>query len=946
MFLKKLLFRIKKFSTGPIGGTEVVKEVGLFSFHYNVFVHESGLFERERRGILDLNSHLEALLNELKGEWNTTRKAEVVLGAKDHEKDRNLAMEEVPKNEGKRGVKRKKKTKAPFSTPKKYCTIMYQPATPKEEGEKIKCNFCIKEFESGKALKKHCKLKHPDEVFDFGKEKDSQYRVSCKLCYGNKLKYAKDQIARHIALVHNIQKPNSKATFKGWMSGNGTTWKPVFLASYEQDPPPTMEVEVHDDMDLSYFGHILKPGEYMCHTTDDLTGVNDDNIDCEESGDENHSPQPGSSKMCPADMNTCPKLFQSDQGENQSMEINPIESMDGEKIDMETGHSCPLEEDVGKHSSLAVSRKLFDEVNDDNIQLIEDIQRDEAFPVNNTEDENEGSDEVDSDYEDGDGEQFTSKRISRKADRQENRSQTQQNADLVKLENNSRIINRFEKYMNNKKMNKSQNPSKLSTLKKHNGHLFTYHDSLLSFESNKDPLFNLERLTNPLSNEFLELADPTAADGWLHSMAGESGKELPRRRTEALKAHARFRDFLYDELFRTDFGNDTRDLLKRNLVLKRLKKISTQIKNDSVFRSLGDLAAAETNEIAQAKKTLYPNNDHNEATSVVKWFKSKEAEEEEKRCMDIYDKGMGSKELTSKEFDKFAIWSRFTVCLEDRNRQGAYSFKNIDYMRRSPKWLPKKKRSDKRTDVEILDRLPQDWDPDQPPIEGEKPSVWTISVSGKDNALKGNQSVDIVLTRRGEEICQRYRELKFVCLDEEKEDDHFFVNMKGKPLGPIQNVPGSLLEKLGAVCGIQNATVTSFRRAAEGKVQSSSVMKEFSKQIQHHSADVGRNYYDKTGTNTRASFVYQVSEIESPKKSADTISEDVLEMRVTRQRNDRATVLKKAKSVLEDDKLKKMIHRSKKNQILYKEREFLKPLLLDDYLPIKRNRLPGKIKNM
>ena len=72
VFLKKLLVRIKKFSMGHNGGTEVVKEVGLFSYHYNVFVHESGLFERESRGILDLNSNLEALLNELKGEWNTT----------------------------------------------------------------------------------------------------------------------------------------------------------------------------------------------------------------------------------------------------------------------------------------------------------------------------------------------------------------------------------------------------------------------------------------------------------------------------------------------------------------------------------------------------------------------------------------------------------------------------------------------------------------------------------------------------------------------------------------------------------------------------------------------------------------------------------------------------------------------------------------------------------
>ena len=322
--------------------------------------------------------------------------------------------------------------------------------------------------------------------------------------------------------------------------------------------------------------------------------------------------------------------------------------------------------------------------------------------------------------------------MSRKADRQKIRNQTQQNTELDKMEKNSRIIDRFEKYVNNKKMDTSQDPSKLSTLVKHKGHLFTHHDSLLSFETNKDPLFNLERLTNPSSNDFLELNNPTAVDGWLRSMAGENGKEQPSRRREALKAHARFRDFLHEELFGADFGNDTSDILKRNLVLKRLKKISTQIKHDNVFRSLGNLEAAEKNEKLQAKKTLYPNNDHNEATSVVKWFDSKEAEEEEKRCMDIYDKGMGSKELTIKEFDKFAVWSKFTVCLEDRNRQGAYYFKNIDFMRRSPKWLPKRKRNDKRTDVEIFDSLPPDWDPDQAPNEGEEPSVWTISVSGRD----------------------------------------------------------------------------------------------------------------------------------------------------------------------------------------------------------------------
>ena len=50
-----------------------------------------------------------------------------------------------------------------FSSPKKVCKITYLQATPKEERMKIKCNFCECEYATVRNLKKHLKLKHPDD---------------------------------------------------------------------------------------------------------------------------------------------------------------------------------------------------------------------------------------------------------------------------------------------------------------------------------------------------------------------------------------------------------------------------------------------------------------------------------------------------------------------------------------------------------------------------------------------------------------------------------------------------------------------------------------------------------------------------------------------------------------------------------------------------------------
>ena len=116
-------------------------------------------------------------------------------------------------------------------------------------------------------------------------------------------------------------------------------------------------------------------------------------------------------------------------------------------------------------------------------------------------------------------------------------------------------------------------------------------------------------------------------------------------------------------------------------------------------------------------------------------------------------------------------------------------------------------------------------------------------------------------------MCAKYRDMKFSCLLEDADnEDLFFVNNKGKHLGPIKRTTGSLLEKVGKVFGVKNPSVNSFRRATEEHVQVSPLMKQASKKIQLHSADIGHRIYDKSGSSTRASFINQLSEIESPRK--------------------------------------------------------------------------------
>ena len=93
---------------------------------------------------------------------------------------------------------------------------------------------------------------------------------------------------------------------------------------------------------------------------------------------------------------------------------------------------------------------------------------------------------------------------------------------------------------------------------------------MLKFQHDKDPNYSLMRHFTPNSDLFLEVKDPSVVQGWVNSVAGNSGKDNPGRRKEMLKSHARFRDFVQEKLENEDFGAGTEGLLRRELVLKNL----------------------------------------------------------------------------------------------------------------------------------------------------------------------------------------------------------------------------------------------------------------------------------------------------------------------------------------------------------------------------------------
>ena len=492
---------------------------------------------------------------------------------------------------------------------------------------------------------------------------------------------------------------------------------------------------------------------------------------------------------------------------------------------------------------------------------------------------------------------------------------------LCNLEGNAEVVKEFEKFLKMQKFETASNDSNLSTIRKMTGHLFRYEDSLLNFQNSSKENYLLKRHFTPQEADFLEVEDPTIVNGWLNSVAGESGKLNPGDRKEKCKSHARWRDYVREKLENTDFGNTAEDILKKDNILKNLDKISTKIKNKQIFSKLDKLDKQLRQEKKQARQVLYPQDNIMQQQCVKKWFSSEAAAQEEKECSAIYKKCISGSKTGAKPFLRYANFSRWNVVLEDRNRRSGYEFTNAEFASRQPKWLPKVKKNSKDNESDRFETLPDSWNPDLAPNEGEEPSCYLIKRSGKGKGLKGQKEVRIILTPRSLEICLRFQDMKEMLLDV-KDTDSFFVNLKNEPIAPLQNTPGSLLHKFGIACGIAKPTVNTLRRAAETKIQASPLMKSAVENLNGHSSEVGLEHYDLGADNSRANFIHQLSAMESPGIVED-VPEKIKEKRKQTAVKERELRVQRAKETLIVDKMKKRNRSSKSCKLKPKNRLFL-----------------------
>ena len=913
-FLDTIAARIEHFGSGMIIYNDIENKLQEF------------LSEFTKRQIIEANLHLKEIKLELGKGWNTDRD----LVKKEGKQGSASTSKTVEEGESSRN-----KTKIGPLTPKGFRKrkIYFKKTTPKSKMiEKLQCAICNKPYESLKALKRHGKEKHDGSGVGDG-TKEIENKITCMIC---KKKLQRDLMTRHIINIHGYDKPEKNSLLRGFLTLNDKTWKPLWLFANQDEPPREVLVPLDKEGRVHMYGVTFEKEDMDIGSDEDLNdNANIEHLD--ESKDEQLQMVSDESMEEDSTIKTKAEVFEDkktidDSFDNEDEICRTVDEICNKRVlRSNTFRYHPRRENVPAQRNL--TDEFYKSPPDGGKVTAEKV----TVVVKNGNYRNNNKEEVDSDDEPDDSKDGTDTRLHNKAIRRLKRNNINVSVALSDLMLNKTIIEDFCRYIEQLKSDTCDKPSKLSTVVKAKGHLFYYHDSFLNYEYSKNPEFNLKRLVSPRDIDFLELPDPSEVDGWFDSLSGDSGTADPGRRREMLKAHVSFRNYLYQKLMKADFGSSQNDYLKREMVIRKLENMKKVIDNKKLFQTWNNLETKQKNERQKARKVLSPSNDYNEANCVVKWFESDKAKEEEEACQEIYLKCYETGGTTLKNFVRFAVWGRWTIACEDRNRSAVYGFTNLEFMKRKPKWLPAKNEDDTSLMYERFQKLPQDWDPDSPPYKGAEPTCWVIEVSGND--LKNREDAQLVLTRRGAEICVQFREMKRECKVPEEPNSPFFVNRKGKPLAVMQRNKGSLLERFGEVCGFEKATTNSLRRAAETQIQNSPIMKQSVEKLQHHSNAVGLKYYDRSSQNVRVNFVNQLSQMESPSKNVTKVPSEVKKRRAEIDEEDKEVVVKEAEKLLNQSKMKNKRARSKANKVLPAE----KVSLLKFYSPGINERFKGAI---
>ena len=219
-----------------------------------------------------------------------------------------------------------------------------------------------------------------------------------------------------------------------------------------------------------------------------------------------------------------------------------------------------------------------------------------------------------------DSEEFKRKLIENRNERYSLRNEDLYENDIAKLPANEEFLEDLDDYLKTVKYTaNSRNAENIRG--KTRGHIGTHPHSLLRYETDLDPEFNLSRLicfTNP--GQLIELKDPVT---WIRKqIGGHDGRQNPSMQKEMLKAYSRVRDYVLFKLQNTKMGSDYQDLQRKRDLRQNIEDIEDNLKRNNTWRHLESLVKNEANKVKTAKAQQNPTRANDEANCVPNWFKS------------------------------------------------------------------------------------------------------------------------------------------------------------------------------------------------------------------------------------------------------------------------------------------------------------------------------------
>ena len=219
-----------------------------------------------------------------------------------------------------------------------------------------------------------------------------------------------------------------------------------------------------------------------------------------------------------------------------------------------------------------------------------------------------------------DSDEFKRKLLDNRHERYSLRNLDLQENDIAKLPVNEEFLEDLDDYLKTVKYTANSRNAE-NVRGKTRGHIGTHPHSLLRYETDLDPEFNLSRLicfTNP--GQLIELKDPMT---WIRKqIGGDDGRQNPSMQKELLKAYSRVRDYVLFKLQNTNMGSGYQDLQRKRDLRQNIEDIEDNLKRNNTWRQLESLVKNEANKVKTAKAQQNPTRANDEANCVPNWFKS------------------------------------------------------------------------------------------------------------------------------------------------------------------------------------------------------------------------------------------------------------------------------------------------------------------------------------